>query len=922
LSAVTRRLLPLAAAGLVACAGVATAAIVTQHGAPGVPLVKGNQKITICHATSSDKNPYNQLSVDVDSIVKHGHGDHPNDIIPPFDYVDGSGHTQHYPGKNWDATGQAIWLNGCEMPQPTTSTTTTTPTTSTTTTTTPTTSTPTLFPVQPTVKCVDDNGGTFTAVFGYANPNTSAVTVPVGSGNSFAPAPSDRGQPTTFNPGTVESAVTVTGEAGSALVWSVTVGGVTSTASATASFTPSCSTGPTPGPTPITISVKCVDNAASTYDATFAYSTASASIVPVGPRNALTPPLTDPPSTFQAGGGEFTVSGIPNGTNLIWTLITDAPRKATATAAFETKCSSPPTPQPIDVSVTCITDHGGTFDATFGYVNPNGTPVDIPSGPGNYVLVAGAKGTGQPTTFQPGTVTQAFTISGPAGSDIKWTVASAGATSVATANEAYPTHCGTDPPDPPIAYRVGIFVNCVTNNGNMYSATFGYDSEDTETNTIAIGELNRFLPAPDDRGQPFSFEPGHHDDVFTVTDIPNGTGLSWSLTSDVTRYAKASANFETKCSDPTPDLVPIGLFVTCVTNHGTTYDAVFGYTNDNPAEQIVPLGLANTFVPAPGNRGQPTTFEPGTVRNAVTVKGIPKAQLLFWSVDLAGRRFAVASALIPEKCNQPPIPPDPPLPEPTPPPDPPTPRPPPPDPAPNESGLFATCVLRTGSTTTFDAVFGYANASQQAVIIPVGRSNLVAPKPIDRGQPSVFRPGIVLNAFTVENVPRTQDVTWAVTLPGGEVRTATASGRLERNCITAPAAPSADLVLTKTVADPTLTAGQRGTYRIHVLNRGPGIALQVRIVDDVDPRLELLSASTNRGSCTTSGQRVTCSIAALPPGAPVVVVVAVRARGSGTITNRAVATHSRPDPTPGNNVDSAVITVTGRTGGVLPAFTG
>jgi uncharacterized repeat protein (TIGR01451 family) len=128
--------------------------------------------------------------------------------------------------------------------------------------------------------------------------------------------------------------------------------------------------------------------------------------------------------------------------------------------------------------------------------------------------------------------------------------------------------------------------------------------------------------------------------------------------------------------------------------------------------------------------------------------------------------------------------------------------------------------------------------------------------------------------------------------------------------------------LTKTVTPAQLTAGQRGTYRIHVLNRGPNIALQVRIVDDVDPRLELLSASTNRGSCTTSGQRVTCRIAALPPGAPVVVVVAVRARAGGTITNRAVVTHSRRDPTPGNNVGSAVITVTGRTGGVLPAFTG
>jgi uncharacterized repeat protein (TIGR01451 family) len=889
--------LPLAAAGLAICAGIAAAAASQE---PGIPLVRGETKVTICHATASETNPYNQQQVNADSIVKeNGHDSHPNDIIPPFDYVE-DGQTKHYPGKNWDADHQAIWLNGCELVPPT----------------------PHLLPVQPTVKCVDDNGTTFTAVFGYSNPNPTAVTVAVGNGNSFSPDPVDRGQPTTFNPGTVESAVTTSGTAGSTLVWSLTVGGVTASASADASFPTSCSTGPPPGPTPITISVRCVENAASTYDATFAYSTSTASTIPVGPNNSLSPPLASPPSTFQAGGGEFTVSGVPNGTNLTWTLTSDQTRTATASAGFATKCGVAPSPQPISVSVTCITDHGGTFDATFGYVNANGSPVDIPAGPDNQVTIIISRSTVQPTTFHPGTETNAFTATGvPAAADVEWRVTYAGVTSVATANEAFPTHCGTDPPDPPIAYRVGIFVSCVTNNGATYSATFGYDNEDTETNSIAIGELNRFFPAPEDRGQPSSFGPGHHDRVFTVANIPNGTTLVWSLTSDQTRYAEAGANFETKCSEPPPELLPIGIFVTCVTNHGARYDAVFGYTNDNPAEQIIPLGISNTFVPAPGNRGQPTTFEPGTVRNAVTVKGIPKNTLLVWSVDLAGRRFAVASQDTTTKCNEPPIPPEPPLPEPEPPIDPPTPEPPPPDPAPNESGIYATCVLKPGGTT-YDAVFGYANASQDDVLIPVGRRNLVSPGPIDRGQPNVFTPGVFLNAFTVKDVPRTQDLTWTVTGPNGAIYRTTASGKYPRNCITAPAPPSADLVLTKTVTPARLSAGQRGTYRIHVLNRGPNIALQVRIVDDVDSRLELLSASTNRGSCTTSGQRVTCRIAALPPGAHVVVIVAVRARGSGTIPNRAAATHSQRDPTPGNNVDSAVITVSGRTGGVSPAFTG
>jgi uncharacterized repeat protein (TIGR01451 family) len=464
----------------------------------------------------------------------------------------------------------------------------------------------------------------------------------------------------------------------------------------------------------------------------------------------------------------------------------------------------------------------------------------------------------------------------------------------------------------------------VTNQGSTYAATFGYTNEDTETNSIAIGDANRFFPAPANRGQPTSFQSGSVPAAVTVTNIPAGTTLTWSLTSDQTRTAEASANFETKCSGPeppTPDLVPVGLFVTCVTNHADTYDAVFGYTNENLSEQIIPLGLANTFVPAPGNRGQPTTFEPGTVRNAVTVRDIPNSTQLVWRVFHVRARVAVANTALPTKCDEPPLPPPPPPPEPTPPPEPPNPAPPPPPPKPPESGLFATCILRLGAPT-YTAIFGYANGSQDDVIIPIGRRNLVAPAPIDRGQPSVFRPGVVLVAFTVRNVPRTQELRWRVSLRNGEVRMATASARFPRNCITAPPAPSADLVLTKSAKPTHVSAGQRVTYTVHVINRGPNIALRVRIADVVDPRLELLSASSTRGSCSTSGQRVSCRIVALPPGAGVTVSVATRARGSGTIRNVAVATHSRRDPTRRNNADSAVIQVSGVSRAVTPSFTG
>ncbi|MFL5967182.1 MAG: hypothetical protein ACJ747_11575, partial [Gaiellaceae bacterium] len=462
-----------------AAASLATAAL--DQG--GEPVVRGATKVTLCHATSSETNPYVQESVDDDSIVKeNGHGSHPGDIIPPFFYVDG-GETNHYPGMNWDAQGQAIWTNGCDVPPPTP-----------------------VLPVQPFVKCVDDHGSTFSAVFGYSNPNEAAVNVSVGSGNSFSPGAADRGQPSTFLPNTVESAVTVTESTGSTLVWSVTAGGVTSSsAGADVAFPTHCSTQPPlPSPKPIDIFVKCVaSTGGTTFSATFGYvsSETAAVTIPAGtPANSLSPDVGGqlPPSTFDPGSHEsaFTVNGVPNGTSLVWTLTSDMTRQVTARADSEPCSTSPPSPAPIAVSPTCITDHGATFDATFGYVNPNASPVSIPVGSANEVATVGGSGA-PPTVFQPGTKTTAFTVTGAqAGSDVTWRVTSMGTPSVATANEALPTHCSVDPPDPPTAYRIGVFVSCVTNDGSTYSATFGYSNEDTQANTIAVGDANRFFPVP------------------------------------------------------------------------------------------------------------------------------------------------------------------------------------------------------------------------------------------------------------------------------------------------------------------------------------------------------------------------------------------------------------------------------------------
>ncbi len=73
----------------------------------GEQSLRGAEKVTICHATGDASDPYVEQRPNANGTV-NGHDGHANDIIPPFEYEGGQ-----YPGKNWDAAGQAIWNNGC-----------------------------------------------------------------------------------------------------------------------------------------------------------------------------------------------------------------------------------------------------------------------------------------------------------------------------------------------------------------------------------------------------------------------------------------------------------------------------------------------------------------------------------------------------------------------------------------------------------------------------------------------------------------------------------------------------------------------------------------------------------------------------------------------------------------------------------------
>jgi hypothetical protein len=81
-----------------------------------------------------------------------------------------------------------------------------------------------------------------------------------------------------------------------------------------------------------------------------------------------------------------------------------------------------------------------------------------------------------------------------------------------------------------------------------YNSLWGYDNTSSSTEDVPVGSKNKFTPSPHDQGQPTSFSPGRHDNVFVVTWDGSAT-LKWSLGGHSASAKKTS----TACSsNPVP----------------------------------------------------------------------------------------------------------------------------------------------------------------------------------------------------------------------------------------------------------------------------------------------------------------------------------------------------------------------------------
>jgi hypothetical protein len=72
-----------------------------------------NKKVTLCHATSSDTNPYEKITVSVSAFYNAGHIDHAGDIWEAFSYVTKGGDTVNVPAQG---DTSLLAFEDCEKP--------------------------------------------------------------------------------------------------------------------------------------------------------------------------------------------------------------------------------------------------------------------------------------------------------------------------------------------------------------------------------------------------------------------------------------------------------------------------------------------------------------------------------------------------------------------------------------------------------------------------------------------------------------------------------------------------------------------------------------------------------------------------------------------------------------------------------------
>jgi hypothetical protein len=136
--------------------------------------------------------------------------------------------------------------------------------------------------------------------------------------------------------------------------------------------------------------------------------------------------------------------------------------------------------------------------------------------------------------------------------------------------------------------------------------------------------------------------------------------------------------------------------------------------------------------------------------------------------------------------------------------------------------------------------------------------------------------------------------------------------------LSANLAQSQDSSVTGVAAPSPVIAGGGAAYAFTVANAGPGNG-NITFTDAIPGSLKILGAAADSGTCTTTGQTVTCTIAGLATGATAQVWIIVSTASAGSYPDSAAVTTTLTDPTPANNSATATLTVTATTVAAPPS---
>jgi hypothetical protein len=122
---------------------------------------------------------------------------------------------------------------------------------------------------------------------------------------------------------------------------------------------------------------------------------------------------------------------------------------------------------------------------------------------------------------------------------------------------------------------------------------------------------------------------------------------------------------------------------------------------------------------------------------------------------------------------------------------------------------------------------------------------------------------------------------------------------------------SEDVGVTQQALPATIAPGGESVLLLNVSNAGPGTGATT-VTDAVPSGLTIEAVSAGDGTCTISGQSVSCKLAS----APATIAVVVSAAKVGSYANTASVSSALTDPNLANNSSSATLTV------AVPAATG